>query len=266
LATDSAFLTFFYEASYPQLEDTMPKAQPQYEPFPSWYSDGDFILMLDYGFDESGKGDILIVSAQIGRTDRLSRFSRKWQTVLGKAGIEYFHSKDYGNLDKGIFRGLSAKDRLRLLGRLCGLIHAFVDVGFSAQICISEYKRLTTPEFRSRWGSPYSYAAQVVALSAYSYLKDKGLDREPVNILFEWGHKNVGQAINQFSEVAKSGSTFLRVKTCGGGAKKDNPILQAADMLAYSQWQRFQGQEHDIYNELNAEGVPYVNYGDSGLT
>lgn len=237
----------------------MPKVHPQYEPFPSWYADEDFVLMLDYGFDESGKGNRLIVSAQIGRSDRLRRFSRKWQSVLEKADIPYFHSKDFNNYSSGIFKSLDRSERLRLLRKLCILIHDFVDVGFSAKIDTSHYKAITTPEFRSRWGSAYSYAAQCVALNAYAHLRDKQLELDPVNVLFEWGHRNVGQAIDHFCS-AIDGTVFINVKTCGKGPKEGNPLLQAADMLAFSVWQEEHSGDMTIRDELNHDGIPYSTY------
>lgn len=43
----------------------------------------------------------------------------------------------------------------------------------------------------------------------------------------------------------------------GLGSKPDHPILQAADMLAYSEWQKMSGGDPTIYDALHASDITY---------
>jgi len=57
---------------------------------------------------------------------------------------------------------------------------------------------------------------------------------QPVNVLIENGHANAKQAILLIDQKQKKHSPEgLQINTYGLGGKIGNPILQAADMLAY---------------------------------
>ena len=47
------------------------------------------------------------------------------------------------------------------------------------------------------------------------------------------------------------------MKTCGLGGKADNPILQAADMLAYSEWKYLTQSGGEIFDALHINNRPY---------
>jgi hypothetical protein len=49
----------------------------------------------------------------------------------------------------------------------------------------------------------------------------------------------------------------LRILTAGLGEKKDHPILQAADMVAYSEWQGLTNGDPAIWNAINHGHGPY---------
>lgn len=46
--------------------------------------------------------------------------------------------------------------------------------------------------------------------------------------------------------------------TVGLGSKKDHPILQTADMLAYSEWQKLTHGDREIWEALHVEGCEYL--------
>ena len=47
------------------------------------------------------------------------------------------------------------------------------------------------------------------------------------------------------------------IKSCGAGWKQDHPLLQAADMLAYSEWQAMKQSGREMFDALNLDGTPY---------
>ncbi len=178
--------------------------------------------------------------------------------------MPYFHSKDFGNYDKGVFAktGLERRDREVLLGDLCELIHDRLVVGLTVRISIGEYERLTTQVFRSRHGTAYGFAVNMALMGAYAAVKEMGVKPE-FNILIEDGHRNANQVANiltglrdfpdRFRELFKDQIIFdLRVLTSGLGTKKDHPILQCADMLAYAEWQSLSEGDPAIWNALRS--------------
>jgi hypothetical protein len=97
-------------------------------------------------------------------------------------------------------------------------------------------------------------------LEAYAILTETGKQSERVNVLIEAGHKNVGQAIDHVRAMIGNAGARLRIKTCGTGGKADNPILQAADMLAYCEWRQMAQSGREIFDVLNLNGRPYRTY------
>jgi hypothetical protein len=228
-------------------------------------------MAVDLGYDESGEtgGDILIVSMQLGLVKSAKRMKKLWNKHLRKAGIPYFHSQEYGNLSSGVFGGLSRARRAALLEVLGQFVRLRLNIGFTTHINQKEYFKQTDAEFRSKWATPYAFSVALLTLAAQNYLDQKELGYD-VNILIEEGHKNVGQAINVIKVFKESpetvnGATTLRIKSYGLGSKKDHPILQAADMLAFSEWQNISGGDKEIYDSLHKTASRYQTYVFDGM-
>ncbi len=206
------------------------------EEFPSWWTEESVLLMIDMFFDESGnaKKHLLVVSAYLGPTGDMRKLTRKWKTHLKDYGVEYFHAKDYRKRHSGVFKHLSRTKRKELLDKLLKLIERYAEAGITARINTDEYKRLTTPVFRSQWGAPYPFCVQLILLRLALILhEDKRSGRKPdhpVNVLIEDGHTNAQQALDMLNRQHSA----IRIVSRGFGKKKDHPLFQAADLLAYS--------------------------------
>lgn len=87
-------------------------------------------------------------------------------------------------------------------------------------------------------------------LLARTILHDWDLGEERANILIEDGHRNSAQLVQQLMLLTKR-NEFLLVNEVGAASKRDNPILQAADMLAYGDWASMTGLQSDIYDALH---------------
>lgn len=219
-------------------------------------------MAVDLGYDESGEvgGDILVVSMQIGLTEKIRRLNKLWKKELAKANVPFFHSKDYDNHTGGIFRNLPRRRRKLLLERLAQLARLRFDIGISATISQSEYKAKTDNDWRSKWAAPYSFVVAILTLSAQVYVEHMKLGYE-ANVLVESGHKNAGQVLDILRTLADTpkmpGITPLKILSYGLGSKKDHPILQAADMLAFSEWQSIINGDREIYDELHVNESRY---------
>ena len=218
-------------------------------------------MAVDMGFDEGGDQDTLILSAQVGIVAQSKKMHTRWKALIRKAELPFFHSIDYDNVTKGIFRHLSKNERSELLEALCGHLRKRMTVGLTVKMTLSNYKSKTDNEFRSRWAAAYPFCAEVLVSYANLVMQAFGLGDE-INILIEDGHPNASQAVGIFERMKKSrdgGFAHLpmHILTVGLGSKADWPILQSADMLAYSEWQNLNGKRGDIYDQLHVKGSRY---------
>jgi hypothetical protein len=219
-------------------------------------------MAVDLGYDESGEvgGDVLVVSMQIGRTEKVRRLNKLWKKELAKAKVPFFHSKDYGNYTSGVFRDLPRQRRKLLLERLAQLARLRFDIGISAAISQSQYIANTDQDWRSKWAAPYSFLVAILTLSAQVYVKHMNLGYE-ANVLVESGHRNAGQVLDILRTLADTPKmpeiTPLKILSYGLGSKKDHPILQAADMLAFSEWQSIIDGGREIYDEFHVNESKY---------
>jgi len=222
-------------------------------------NDEDWLMAIDLGYDESGADDTLLVSMQLGITEQAKKLKRKWKASLRAAEVDYFHAKEFNNFSYGVFTGLNRNERDALLRDLSKLTCQHFSIGITAKITKSIYEQKTTQLFRSKWGAAYTFAIQMLVVSAYLYAEHFKL-RPEFNVLIEDGHKHAAQAIQTLHDTKEAGMAFAvpsKILTIGVGSKLDHPILQAADMLAYSEWQKMSAGDLTIYNAFHPQNSIY---------
>lgn len=197
--------------------------------------------MIDCGIDESQplRQDLIFVSAIIGQTSKMAKLAKAWEAHLNECGVDYFHAKEHWNKRSKAYHGLSTRKRKMLLDRFVELIRKHVHLGISVRIDIAEYMRVTSQRFRSNWGAPYSFAIQMLILGIYRDLLQRKQLHETVNVLIEDGHKNLNQILEMLSKSMGQPDALIKLGNYGEGRKLGNPILQAADLLAYGSCQQF---------------------------
>jgi hypothetical protein len=238
---------------------------------PSWWDEDSYLMAIDLGYDEGGSGDTLLVSAQVGITEQAKKLKKEWKRRLWDANdMPYFHSVDFDNYTGGAFTksSLDRDERSELLGDLCGLIHDRLLFSITARVSIKEFNSLSDQVTRSRHGTAYGFAINMCMLTAYILVKKLNLQPH-FNILVEAGHRNSNQVaqildgLHRFlPEIAAKRADVIpdiRVLSAGLGSKKDHPILQAADMVAYSRWLHIRGGDHTIWNALRKNPRTYRN-------
>lgn len=131
----------------------------------------------------------------------------------------------------------------------------------STTISQSRYMTMTDNDWRSKWATPYSFAVAMLTLSAQIYVEHMKLGYE-VNVLVESGHRNAGQVLDIMKTLADTpkmpGINPLKILSYGLGSKKDHPILQATDMLAFSEWQSIINGNREIYDALHVNESRYT--------
>lgn len=214
--------------------------------------------MIDLGIDESipRAGDLLVVSAVLGQTSLMKKLHNGWSRDLANTNVDFFHAKDHWNRRYAPYHGLSMTKRRVLLANLVGHLRRFSQAGITVSIKPDEYTGMTDNAFRSNWGAPYAFAIQILVLLVYIDLRIRNRTHEEVNILIEEGHKNLGQVSEIIPKMKGSAEAFIRLNSYGFGPKKGNPILQAADMLAYGAAQHIATQDSRIYRQLASRVKP----------
>jgi hypothetical protein len=88
------------------------------------------------------------------------------------------------------------------------------------------------------------------------------------NVLIESGHRNANQVAQILTRTKNYPALVLKyykddyisdlsILSSGLGDKKDHPILQSADMLAYAEFQRDTRRDNAIWNALNKRAAAY---------
>jgi hypothetical protein len=218
-------------------------------------------MAVDIGFDESGDRNTLLLSAQVGVVGKVRKMGTAWKTRLFRDNVDYFHAVEYDR-SSGVFGHLDRRARKELLHCLGSHLRKKMLFGITVKIDPHSYKLRTDNKFRSQWATAYPLAMQAIMLITAIALEKQKLGNE-VNIVLESGHANVNQALDillRMKQVQDSGKRELplRILSAEIGCKVDYPILQAADMLAYSEWQSLNQTRGDIYDELHAKGSRYL--------
>ena len=193
--------------------------------------------MIDIGIDESQSGSLLVVSAIVGRTRLMRKLSVEWKRELAESGVDFIHSKDHWNMKYKPYHGISRGEREKLLSSVICHLHSRFLFGVSTIVDEMKYKDCSSDRFRSQFGSPYGWGFQMLMVMIYLHLIELRIHEQPVNILIEDGHATCQQAMQFIRRKkdleVKDGPRCLRVNSYGLGGKQGNPILQAADILAY---------------------------------
>ena len=186
----------------------------------------------------------------------MKKMGTAWSKDLRDKNVDFFHAKDHWNPKCAYYHRLSMTKRKILLAGLVGHVRHFSQAGITVSIKPEEYKGMTSNAFRSDWGAPYAFAIQVLLLLIYLDLNDRERTHEEVNILIEEGHRNLGQVAVIIPKMKGNDDSFLRLNSYGHGSKKGNPILQAADMLAYSAGQHIVSGDSRMYRQLASRVEP----------
>jgi hypothetical protein len=201
--------------------------------------------VIDCGVDESERDGTLIVSAILAKTAMMQKLSQRWSADLRRMKVECFHATDHWNLNAKPYNGLSTGKRRELLDCLCGHVGNYVEFGVSVEVNQAEYKGITSDRFRSQFGSAYTMAIQILMIEIHRDLWQRKQTAEPVNILLERG-PHIYQAMTLLKENNQGNpEAFVKINSVGEGVKCGNPILQAADLLAYG-WGEYLKNKHSI--------------------
>ncbi len=216
-------------------------------------------MAVDIGIDEGGDGDDLWIACQLGIVEQAKKLKRQWRDRLREDGLSFFHSVEYQSESTGVFAecGMKTKARRGMLRDLSSIIRNRMCGGISLRVSERFYNSHTTERYRAQHGTAFTYLVQMMTCAAYMKMNELGLGNH-INVLLAQGHRHCNQAKRQLELMQADNAkpeSMLYFDTVGVGFMRDHPILQAADMLVYSEWHNICAQPEEIWGALHVD--PY---------
>jgi hypothetical protein len=215
---------------------------------------------------------LLILAGYAASQEKWRTFGDRWQQeILDRYEIPFFHAKDLRSGSAKLYRHLGFKKRRRLVEDAVSVIADTVEMGGAVYLRPSDWKAVTTPNDRSRWGSAYRIAVEYLLTGFSKILARKPELRVPISVFLEEGHANASDALKGMAAWKYNSESFERVsmlpdegveiidvepdvvlKSAGYGLVSKAVVkpVQAADLLAYAVGTSIKGSSNPLFDEL----------------
>lgn len=205
------------------------------------------MVMAAY-FDESGThgadSPITTIAGFIATVDQWAAYERDLADLFSEFGVKKFHAKDLrGN--KGDFKGWLTATKARFNSRFLRLADDHLTAGLSMILPSDNYDgmyRVNGFPRKARPDTKYGLCVRGALWKSIVLIAERKQDW-PLNVIFETGHKNAGDAIRVFGEVQDSLRTeYAPMLGYISFESKDGCLpLAVADSLAYAIWRMSAG-------------------------
>lgn len=181
-------------------------------------------MIVEGYFDESGdledQPGVFCISGYFIPPEAARAMQVEWLSMLERYQLCFFHMVDCAHGNEG-FAHLTKQDRIDVVTEAIALVKKYTLEGFSILAKEDTYE--------SRTGAPdvYTDCASGCVRAVQMFLQMRRVDG-PIALFFEQGHKNRYNAYNQIATTLKRPTDTLTF-----GFKKQLPLLQAADLLAW---------------------------------
>ena len=237
------------------------------------------MIALEMYADESfrGKESDIVLAGFVSSIDAWANFSTLWKKRLEQDNHSHFHAARFRSKHSRLFAALSIHQRAQLLDDLLALIKDHAMVGVSCTINQRDYKSMTTPEFRSRYGSAFAVATAGCFYQAARFIESTGAPCDELSVFIEDGHTHGSGAVDlllyakeqakgiDLDSVPTGTMVFgkpepmkpLGIGSVGMGSKLTMRPLQAADILAYCTFSQPDHWSAGVLDRI-AKSVPVV--------
>ncbi len=232
-------------------------------------------LYLDESLNSNSALD-LVIAGYVAPIDAWAEFGEQWSQLLANYGLRHFRMKDFKNANSRLFRHLTKYQRKDLLDSALSVITQNVHMGVSCRIWPRRYESLTTPAFRSKYGSAYGLTATcAVALVTDQVEQYLGPDCT-VDVFLEDGHPNAAEVVRLITEERNANGDIkealpegtiivdagaqqdrLKIGSVGLGTKATMMPLHAADTLAYTTFTSSDWFSQTVLDRLRSS-VPHL--------
>lgn len=204
-------------------------------------------MIVSVYIDESGThgSPVTILGGWVGRLGQWATFDPKWQRLLKRGHLTYFHSKKLKHT-QGEFKGWTVAQKKEFMAAAAKLGTKNLGFGFAIILGEDDYQahyvaghRPKEVQLDSRYGLCFRYCLGIIPELAMQTFKQEDLE---ISFVLESGHVNYGDADRIFSKVKKSRlpneqKIIRTLKSLTTGDKIDFPGLQMADVIAYNAFQ-----------------------------
>jgi Protein of unknown function (DUF3800) len=211
-------------------------------------------MVLQAFCDESGSDErakFLAIGGLVAEREKWVSFSRDWIDVLHEFAVNSPFKTQHFEKRKKQFSGWSNEKRHFLLNGLLLAITKNVQGVIGSAVSLEGYRKLITGKVKAQVGSPYCLCFSGCVWCGAKWSRDF-LYREPVNYLFDVGHKNSEEAGMLWRKEYAKDSTRrnYRLGTFSLDSDRRCVPLQAADLVAYWLRRYLQHKEKDPEAEI----------------
>lgn len=213
-------------------------------------------MVIFYG-DESGshgKGNY-VISGYVAHKDTWDEFSKMWNAACHAATprrIEYLKMSEWQHRDpskhSGQFLGWTDADAEEKIHRVLAVLGAYLDGGhigeFTSSISWDIYNRCIDGACKQVFSNPYYFNLMQITKRAaqFAKLKEPEFDGK-IHFVFDEGNSAQAQAPMNFKYMKTFAADNLGaiMGSIAFASDKDEPALQAADVIAWHHRRNFEG-------------------------
>ncbi len=152
-------------------------------------------MFTSYFDAAGGEGDgFIVVAGWVSSADLWKRFEVDWRLALARAGVPYFHMKEFAH-SKGPFQSWEGQEakRAEFISTLASIIRDYTLFGTGTYLDFKIFKNVNKAYCLSEWeGNEYSLAARDCAAKATRWAMNQTPQALPMEYFFEDGDKGKG--------------------------------------------------------------------------
>jgi len=209
------------------------------------------VAFFEAYFDESGthKGSpIMVVGGAMARHSSWVAICAKWESVLKKYNIQYFHATDVNNRRRQ-FKEWDDKRSVAFYTKLLKILQEETLLTIGIAIELSTYEKVLS-EFRGMTISPYQFCLKGCAYTVSSIATHKKY-MQPVSVVFEKGQKRNPRNLIDINWLCENENDKgkSKINKISFADKKEATPLQVADLLSYEFFRFYSvgGQEYSQF-------------------
>lgn len=213
------------------------------------FDEATHVVVMQAFFDASERGDFLVVGGYMFRKRHIKPFEKRWNAMLRKYNLEYFHMTDC-NVAAGVHSHLSHQDCDDCARMAIQIITEYATVGITSGVDIPAFNDLIVQSGYMK--SPFSISVH----SAMMMCKDWAEQNDPsarIFYVFEAGDQfqsDANQILTAISEDPVRRKFFF-YEDHAFLTKKGSKPTQAADIVA---WHTRKQYEREARCELRLRG------------
>ena len=171
------------------------------------------VLVIRVYIDESGtdkQNPVVSTAGYIFSAAKATKFTRKWNKVLAKAGLDYFHTVDCLQ-GVGPYKRMTRDERDKLARSLIKLIRECAMRGVAVCLSEEEYNEKAPPGFRQQYGSYYTASVHMCMTGIAKWADEYGYNGR-IAYIVEKGHPDWKEARRLLGAAAADPTNAERLR------------------------------------------------------